>query len=116
MALELGVLPVMLGWPLMLFLADSPLFVVQVPNSLHRVWFKSTAICSSGSSPLLFTVWFKSIATLTSVQVLGHIYTWLKSTIVLSLGSSPWLLQILVEVIDPPSSFRFMSLTLISSG
>ncbi|KAH0738095.1 hypothetical protein KY290_036800 [Solanum tuberosum] len=32
MALGLGVLLVMLGWPPILFLADSPLFLVQVPQ------------------------------------------------------------------------------------
>ncbi|KAH0729881.1 hypothetical protein KY289_001069 [Solanum tuberosum] len=114
MALGLGVLSVMLGLVPILFLDDSPLFMVQFPQytppgvvqvlALPR--FKSTA----------FTTWFKSIATLTSVKVLGHIYTWFKSTIILSLGSSPRLLQISVQVLDPPSSIRFKSLTPIISG
>ncbi|KAH0646581.1 hypothetical protein KY284_034465 [Solanum tuberosum] len=74
------------------------------------------AVFSRGSSPPLITAWFKSIATLTLIQVLGHIYVWFKSTIILSLGLSPMLLQILVQVLDPPSSIQLKSLTPISSG
>ncbi|WMV49480.1 hypothetical protein MTR67_042865 [Solanum verrucosum] len=67
-----------------------------------RPLFKSTAICSHGSSPPLLTAWLKSMATLTSVQVFGHIYTWFKSTIIVSIGSSPRLLQISIQVLDLP--------------
>ncbi|KAH0751788.1 hypothetical protein KY285_004936 [Solanum tuberosum] len=94
-ALGLGILAMIFGWSVILFLADSPLFVPL---------FKSIAICSRGSSPPLLTAWLKSMATLTSIQVFGHIYTWFKSTIFTSLGSSPRLLQISVQFLDLPSS------------
>ncbi|KAK4737527.1 hypothetical protein R3W88_001224 [Solanum pinnatisectum] len=116
MALRLWVLPMMLGWPLILFLADSPLFVVQVPQFTPPSVVQSTTIYNSGSSPPLLTAWFKSIATLTSIQVIGHIFTLFKSTIILSFGSSPRLFQISVQVLDLPSLIRFKSLTPISSG
>ncbi|KAK4737189.1 hypothetical protein R3W88_000886 [Solanum pinnatisectum] len=89
MALGLGVLPVILGWRSILFLVYSPLFVIQFPQFTPPSVVQSNAICKHGSSPLPLKIWFKSIATLTSVQVLGHIYTWFKSMIILSLGSSP---------------------------
>ncbi|KAK4731348.1 hypothetical protein R3W88_024336 [Solanum pinnatisectum] len=118
MALGLGVLPMMLDWPLILFLADSPLFVVQVPQftppGVVQSWLSSVVVQVHQNLQL----WFKSTAPYsfvqvhTSIQVLGHIYMWFKSMIILSLGLSPRLLQISVQVLDPQSLIQFKSLTL----